>query len=274
MLEALQSLLPEQLDAYAPMMVGAITAFLILLIGWIASKWARRLLLKTMATRKVDRALGLFLSSIIQYLVLAAAVITALSRVGVESTSFVAILGAAGLAIGFALQGSLSNFASGVLMLLFRPIDIGDRVTVAGHTGAVEEIGLFATTLGTPDNETIIIPNAKITDDSITNFAKKGSLRANVSIGVAYGTDIDLAMEAVIAACKKSELVLDSPAPTVAFDGFGSSSLDLLARPWCEPNNYPAMHHHVRIAIYKELEVRGIEIPFDQIVVHKASGAA
>ncbi len=159
------------------------------------------------------------------------------------------------------------------MMLLFRPIDIGQRVTVAGHTGAVEEIGLFATTMSTPDNETIIIPNAKITDDSIVNYSKKGACRANVSIGVAYGTDIDLAMEAVIAACKKSELVLDEPAPKVAFDGFGASSLDLLARPWCLPDHYPPMKHNVRIAIYKELDARGIEIPFDQIVVHKAGAA-
>jgi len=274
MLEALQALLPESMDAYAPMMVGAITAFLILFVGWIVSKWARRLLVNSLESRSVDRALVLFLASIVQYLVLAAAVITALGRVGVESTSFIAILGAAGLAVGFALQGSLANFASGVLMLLFRPIDIGDRVTVAGHTGAVEEIGLFATTLGTPDHETIIIPNAKITDDSIVNYAKKGKCRANVSIGVAYGTDIDLAMEAIIAACTKSELVLDEPAPKVAFDGFGASSLDLLARPWCLPNDYPPMQHNVRIAIYKELAARGIEIPFNQIVVHKAVGAA
>jgi len=274
MLEAMQALLPEQMDAYAPMMVGAITAFLILFLGWILSKWARRLLVKSLESRNVDRALGLFLSSIIQYLVLAAAVITALGRVGVESTSFVAILGAAGLAVGFALQGSLANFASGVLMLLFRPIDIGDRVTVAGHTGGVEEIGLFATTLGTPDSETIIIPNAKITDDSIVNYAKKGACRANVSIGVAYGTDIDLAMEAVVAACGKSDLVLDTPQPSCAFAGFGASSLDLLARPWCKPDDYPAMKHNVRIAIYKELDARGIEIPFNQIVVHKAVDAA
>ena len=270
MIEALRSLLPEQLDPYAPMMAGAATAFLILFFGWIASKWVRRILLKMLDGRNVDRALGLFLSSIVQYLVLAAAVITALGRVGVESTSFVAILGAAGLAIGFALQGSLANFASGVMMLLFRPIDIGHRVTVAGHTGAVEEIGLFATTLGTVDNETIIIPNAKITDDSIVNYSKKGMCRANVEIGVAYGTDISKAMEAIIAACEKSDLVLDEPKPSVAFAGFGASSLDLLARPWCLPDNFPAMQHNVRIAIYNELAARDIEIPFNQIVVHQA----
>lgn len=270
MLEALQALLPDKLDPYAPLLVGALMGFLILVVGWIVSKWTRSLILKGMMSRKLDEALARFLSSIAQYLVLAAAVIAALGKVGVQSTSLVAILGAAGLAVGFALQGSLSNFASGIMMLLFRPIDIGQRVTVAGHTGAVEEIGLFATTLGTPDNETIIIPNSKITDDSIINYAKKGKCRANVSIGVAYGTDINKAMAAISAACNKSELVLDEPAPSVAFDGFGASSLDLLARPWCKPDNFPAMQHNVRIAIYNELDAAGIEIPFNQIVVHKA----
>lgn len=143
-------------------------------VGWVASKWAHRLLLKVCLRRKIDEALARFAASIVRYLVLAAAVIAALGKVGIESTSFIAILGAAGLAVGFALQGSLSNFASGVLMLLIRPVDIGQRVTVAGHTGVIEEIGLFATTLSTPDNETIITPNAKITDGSIINYAKIG----------------------------------------------------------------------------------------------------
>lgn len=270
MLEAMEALLPEGLDPFAPMFVGALTALVILIAGWIVSKWIRRIILSVMQSRKLDEAVARFLSSIVQYTVLAAAVIAALGKVGVASTSLVAILGAAGLAVGFALQGSLANFASGVLMLIFRPIDIGQRVSVAGHTGVVEEIGLFATTLGTPDNETIIIPNSKITDDSIVNYAKKGSCRANVSIGVAYGTDIAQAMDAVEAACRKADLVLPEPAPSVAFAGFGASSLDLLARPWCLPDDFPGMQHNVRIAIYNELAARNIEIPFDQIVVHKA----
>lgn len=271
MLEAMRVLLPESLDPYAPMLVGALTALLILVVGWLASKWVHKILVNLCLRRSLDEALGRFLASIARYLVLAAAVIAALGKVGVESTSFIAILGAAGLAIGFALQGSLSNFASGVMMLLFRPVDIGQRVTVAGHTGAIEEIGLFATTLSTPDHETIIIPNSKITDDSIINYAKKGKIRANVSIGVAYGTDISKAMQVIARACAAADLVLTEPVPSVAFAGFGSSSLDLLARPWSLPDDYPAMQHNVRVEIYNALAEAGIEIPFDQIVVHRAS---
>jgi small conductance mechanosensitive channel len=270
MLEAMKVLLPESLDPYAPILVGALTAFLILTIGWIISKWSYRMVIRVIKKRELDAALGRFLASMLRYLVLAAAVIAALGKVGVQSTSLVAILGAAGLAVGFALQGSLANFASGVMMLIFRPIDIGQRVTVAGHTGGVEEIGLFATTLRTPDNETIIIPNAKITDDSIINYAMRGKVRANVSIGVAYGTDIAKAMDVIQKACASADLVLEEPAPDVAFGGFGASSLDLYARPWSLPDDFPSMQHNVRIAIYNALDEAGIEIPFDQIVVHQS----
>jgi len=270
MLDAMKALLPDSFDPYAPMFVGALTALVILTLGWILSKWVHRLIVKICVKRNLDEALGRFLASITQYAILAASVIAALGRVGVESTSLVAILGAAGLAVGFALQGSLSNFAAGVMMLLFRPIDIGQRVSVAGHTGSVEEIGLFATTLRTPDNETIIIPNSKITDDSIINYAYRGKIRANISIGVAYGSDIGKAMQVIQKACAGSELVLSEPAPDVAFAGFGASSLDLLARPWSLPDDFPSMQHNVRVAIYDALDEAGIEIPFDQIVLHQA----
>lgn len=273
MIEAMQSLLPEQLDPYAPMFVGALTAFLILAVGWLASKWVRATLLKVALRRQIDEAVARFLSAIAQYAVLAAAVIAALGRVGIQSTSLVAILGAAGLAVGLALQGSLGNFASGVLMLIFRPIDIGDRVTVADKTGAVKEIGLFATTLETPDNETIIIPNSKITDDCIVNYSRKGLCRANVEIGVAYGTDVHRAMDVIAKACAGADLVVSDPAPDVVFAGFGASSIDFYARPWCKPDDYPAMKHHVRVAIHDALDAAGIEIPFTQIVVHQAEGA-
>jgi len=271
MLDAMRALLPDRLDPFAELFVGALTALLILILGWILSKWARGLVVRLCKRRQFDEALGRFLGSILQYVILAAAVIAALGKVGVASTSLVAILGAAGLAVGFALQGSLSNFASGVMMLLFRPIDIGHRVSVGGHTGGVEEIGLFATTLSTPDNETIIIPNSKITDDSIINYSIKGTIRANVEIGVAYGTDIARAMDVIQQACAGADRVLKDPAPDVAFAGFGGSSLDLKARPWCLPDDYPSMQHNVRIAIYRALNGAGIEIPFDQIVVHRAA---
>ena len=153
-------------------------AFLIFVVGWTASKWANSLALRAFERRKLDPAMSRFLASLVQYGVLAAAVIAALDRTGVPSTSFVPILGSAGLAIGLALQGSLGNFASGVMILLFRPFTLNDAVSVAGHTGRVEEIGLFATTLITPDNETIIVPNAQVTGGSIVNLTALGRRRS------------------------------------------------------------------------------------------------
>ncbi|MEM7048315.1 MAG: mechanosensitive ion channel domain-containing protein [Acidobacteriota bacterium] len=260
---------PEQFSQYMPLVVQIATALAIFIVGWIASKWARALAMRVMRKSNVDEALARFLGAIVQYAVLAAAVITSLAKVGVETTSLVALLASAGLAVGLALQGTLGHFASGVMVLFFRPFDLGHRITAGGHTGAVNDIGLFATTLVTPDNEKIIIPNGEITGGSIVNFSERGKLRANISIGVAYGTDVDRAMAVMIRACQSCDKVLDDPAPSVAFDGFGASSLDFLVRPWSLPDDFPGMHHQVRLALNRELEAAGIEIPFDQMVLHK-----
>ncbi len=262
---------PEALEPWMPYIVGAALALLIFVVGWIVSKWAYALTLRMLRRNSVDEALARFLSGLAQYAVLAVAVIAALGKVGVETTSFVALLASAGLAIGLALQGSLSHFAAGVMTLLFRPYTIGDRITTAGHTGGVTDIGLFATTLTTPDNDTIIIPNGEVSSGSIVNHSKIGTCRANISIGVAYGTDIAHAMQVITNCLKTTEKVLPEPAPSCAFAGFGASSLDLLARPYSLPDDFPGMQHNARISIYDALNAAGIEIPFDQIVLHQES---
>ena len=264
-------LLPAPLQPYEGLIVGAATAVLIFVIGWIASKWVYLLCLRMARRASVDEALARFLSAIAQYAVLAIAVIASLSKVGVQTTSLVALLGAAGLAVGLALQGNLSNFASGVMLLLFRPFTLGDRVTVGGKSGKVREIGLFATTLLAPGNEKIVVPNTTITSDSIVNFTSEGTLRGAIQVGVAYGTDIAKTMEVMMEACNSVPAVLEDPAPTVIFTGFGASSLDFELRPWAATDDYLAMLHDVRVAVYDGLEAADIEIPFDQIVVHRAS---
>jgi small conductance mechanosensitive channel len=183
----------------------------------------------------------------------------------------VAILASAGLAIGLALQGSLANFAAGVMILIFRPFDLGDKVTAAGNTGKVNDIGLFATTLVTADNETIITPNSSITSESIINHTTRGTLRGNISVGVAYGANIDQAIQVMEKACRESDLVLEDPAPSVAFVGFGASSIDFVVRPWATSGDYLTMLHNVRVNLYDRLNEAEIEIPFDQIVVHNAA---
>lgn len=271
MIEALQALLPDALDPYAELFAGAIGALVIFILGWLVSKWVSFLVVRALRRGHVDEALARFLSGIAKYAVLVAAVVTALTQVGIAATSFVALIGAAGLAIGLALQGNLSHFASGVMLLFFRPFTIGDRVTISGLTGNVEDIGLFATRLKTPLNETIIIPNSKITDDSIVNFTSAGLYRAVVSVGVAYGTKYQEAEPVVLDAVRGVEGVKVDEGIDVVFDNFGASSLDLLVRAWCQADEAAKVRHRMRIAIYDALEAAGIEIPFDQVVVHTAA---
>lgn len=270
MIESLQALLPDSLDPYAHLFAGAIGALAIFILGWIASKWAAFLVLRATRRSHVDEALSRFLSGIARYSVLAATLITALTQVGIEATSFVALLGAAGLAIGLALQGNLSHFASGVMILFFRPFTIGDRVTAAGQTGNVEDIGLFATRLKTPLNETIIVPNSRITSDHIINYTSAGKFRAVVTVGVAYGTDLAEAESVIQAAVEEVEGVQAEDGIDIIFDNFGASSLDFIVRAWCDPTDALWVRHRMRHAIDRAFAAADIEIPFDQVVVHKA----
>ena len=246
-------------------------ALAIFVVGWIASKWAHSLVLKVIRSRKVDEALARFLASIVRYLVLAAAVIASLGKVGVETTSLVAMLGTVGLAIGLALQGSLAHFAAGVMILFFRPFTLGDVISAGGHMGVVKDIGLFATTLNTPDNETVIIPNGSVTGGPLVNYTVLGTRRGKVQIGVAYGADMQKVQEVLLAAAKRTELVLEDPEPAVAFVGFGASSLDFIVFGWSTADDYLGMLHNLRVSIYDDLNAAGIEIPFNQIVVHNAA---
>ena len=265
-------LLPPALQPYGGLITGAATAILIFVVGWIAAKWTHALCLKLARRAQVDEALARFLAALAQYAVLAMAVIAALSKVGVQTTSLVALFGAAGLAVGLALQGNLSNFAAGVMILLFRPFTLGDWVTAGGKTGTVKEVGLFASTILTPANETIVVPNAKITSDAISNFTARGTRRGAIAVGIAYGSDVEKAMGVMIAACKSVDTVLEDPPPSVYFSGFGASSLDFEVRPWVEAGDFAAMGHKVRVALYEAFAEAGIEIPFDQIVVHQEGG--
>ena len=240
----------------------------IFIIGWVVSKWANRLTRKLV--NKYDPTLTGFLAGIAQYTILAMAIITALAAVGIQTTSLVAVFASAGLAVGLALQGSLGNFASGVMILIFRPFQLGHRVTAAGHFGDIEDIGIFATTMVTLQNETIIVPNSAITGGAIINYTQKGKLRYSVEVGVAYGNDIAKVTEILLAGAKKADLVLQDPAPEVAFVGLGASSLDFLVHVWSTPDDYINLQTTARKAVYDALNEAGIEIPFSQLVVHKA----
>ncbi len=267
----MQDLFPDWLQPYLPLIKSIALAIAIFVGGWIASKIAAKTIRGLLTRRKIDQTVVRFLGSLTLYGGLAATVIASLGAVGVETTSLVAVFASAGLAVGLALQGSLANFASGVLILIQRPIGIDDVVEVVGKTGRVDEIGLFATTLVTLDNERITIPNSKITGDTVTNFTVLGTRRGAVDVGVAYGSDVGKVMEALAAAAKSVSEVLDDPTPGIAFVGLGASSLDFKVLTWCKAPDYLAMLSNLRRAIYEKLDEAGIEIPFNQIVVHQAS---
>jgi small conductance mechanosensitive channel len=257
-----------------PLLKGILYAILILGAGWIASKWANRLVVGGFRRKKLDEALGRFLAGIAQYTVLAAALITALGAVGIETTSLVALLASAGLAVGLALQGSLSNFASGVMILFFRPFNLGDKITAGGHTGAVEDIGILVTTMVNYDAEVMIVPNSAVMGGPIINHSRKDKIRVNIAVGVAYGADANEVIEILKKAAASCDLALDEPATNAYFLELGASSLDFMVQAWCIPDNWVQIQHDVRKACYEALNEAGIEIPFQQIVIHNAEADA
>ena len=260
---------PEPLQPYMPLIVGIVTALLIFGIGWLLAKWTHTLVAKLLRRRSIDESLIRFIASMMQFMVLAATVIAALSQVGIETTSLVALLGSAGLAIGLALQGNLANFASGVMLLLFRPFTVGDYIEGGGKTGTVEEIGLFATKMTTPENHRVIVPNGSITTNPITNYTTLGTRRATITVGVAYGSDIDQVQNLLLEAARSVDEVLDDPEPAVVFTSFGANSLDFAVQVWSKKDDFLAMQHEVRKAVYDCLGTARIDIPYAQVVVHQ-----
>jgi len=250
----------------------ALKAIAIFVIGrWVAK------LLASIANRLMQRAgmddmLRKFVRNIVYAILLTFVVIAAIGALGIQTASLVAIIGAAGLAIGLALQGSLANFAAGVLMIIFRPYKIGDLVQVAGTEGFVEEVDVFTTTLRLPDKTKIIIPNGQIMEDQITNYTEAEDRRLDLVIGIGYEDDIDKAREVLLAAVKESEFVLDEPAPAVSVANLGDSSVDLAVRPWVKSAKYAPASHEVTERIKKALDNAGISIPFPQRDVHIIKG--
>lgn len=265
--------IPESLQPYMPLIIGSVTALVIFTIGWILAGWLHGIVLKLLRRRKIDEAVVRFLASLAQWAVIAAAIITALARVGVETTSLVALFATAGLAVGLALQGNLSHFASGVMLLLFRPISIGDVVEVAGKTGKVDEIGLFATTLITPELTKIIIANSAVTGAPITNFTTLGKPRAAIRVVVAAGNDIGKVVEVLENAARSVELVLQDPAPAAVFSISEPNQLTFDVLVHAKPGDFGAMQPAVRRAVYDALAKANIALPVPSLVVHQPKPA-
>lgn len=248
-----------------------LTAIVIFFAGkWIARK-VTDFSVKLMEKSEVDATLVAFARNFLYILLLAFVIIAILGQLGIQTASIIAVLGAVGLAVGFALQGSLSNFAAGILLILFKPFTSGDFIESGGALGTVEEISLFTTTVKTPDNKTIFIPNAKITADTITNFSSKETRRVDLVIGVGYGDDLDKVRGVLEDILEKDERVLDDPLPTIGVLELADSSVNFAVRPWVKTSDYWSFYFDAVKNIKQRFDAEGITIPFPQRDVHMHS---
>jgi small conductance mechanosensitive channel len=234
---------------------------------WIA-KALRNVIKRMMTKGNVDEILISFVGNLTYIALLAFVIIAALNQLGIQTTSFIAIIGAAGLAIGLALQGSLANFAAGVLMIIFRPFQVGDYIEGAGVAGAVEKVQIFTTQLRTPDNKTIIIPNAKIMGDNITNYSAKDTRRVDMVIGVSYGDDLKKVREILEDILAKDDRILKDPAPTIGVLELGDNSVNFAVRPWVKRDDYWGTYFDVTETVKRRFDKEGISIPYPQRDVH------
>ena len=259
-----QEMLPL-ITQYGLQVLGAI---IILILGRIASNVLGGATRKGMEKSNAAPALIGFVSSMVRIGIMAFAVIAALAKFGIQTTSFIAILGAAGFAVGMALQGSLGNFAAGVLILVFRPFKIGDVIDAAGSKGKVVDIGLFTTTMNTPDNQKIIIPNGQVMGGTITNVNAYDTRRVDLTAGIGYGDDIGKAKQVLAGILEGHELVLEDPAPMIEVVELGDSSVNFVVRPWVNTADYWTVYFDVTRSIKEQFDANGISIPFPQRDVH------
>lgn len=263
-MEMLQSLQPL-LIAYGSKIFAAL---LIFLIGkWFARK-ITNILVRLLESRKIEITLIGFLEGIVYYTLLTTVLIAAAGQLGIKTTSFLAILGAAGLAVGLALKDSLANFSSGVMLILFHPFKVGDWVTIGGETGKVVQIHVFNTILNTGDNQRKIIPNGAIANDTVTNITANPTRRVDLVVGIGYDDDIRKAKETLEEILAAESRILPDPAPLVAVSELASSSVNLVVRPWVTTDNYWPVYFALTEKIKITFDERGISFPFPQQDVH------
>lgn len=255
----------DWLIAHGP---GIIVGLVILILGRWLAMWFAAIGRKAMIKGSIDKTLARFLSKLIYYALLAAVVIAAADQVGIKTTSFVAIFGAAGLAIGLALKDSLGNFASGVMLILFQPFKVDDYVTAGGVSGTVEQIDIFSTVLKTPDNQKIIVPNSSITADVITNVNAESTRRVDLVIGIGYDDDIREAKTTLENLVLSDSRILQDPAPQIAVAELADSSVNLVVRPWVKTEDYWDVRLELTEKIKLTFDEKGISFPYPQQDVH------
>ena len=259
------------LTTYGLDVVGAIV---ILVIGWMVAGWAAKVTRAAAErTRWMDATLKPLTASVVRYFLLIVTIVAVLNQFGVETTSVIAVLGAAGLAIGLALQGTLSNVAAGVMILMLRPFKVGDFVEAGGKAGTIKEVGLFGTELATGDNVFISVPNSAIIGGAITNFSHHGTRRIDIIVGIGYGADIDEAFEVLSGLAERDDRVLKEPAVHVSVRELADSSVNLGLRFWVNAADYWNVLFDLNKAVKQGLDAAGIEIPFPQRVIEIKNAA-
>ncbi len=248
--------------------INVIFAIVFFVIGIWVAKRATTLFRRVLERRKVDSMLTSFVANIAYAAIVAFVFIAALGQLGIQTASFVAVIGAAGLAVALAFQGSLSNLASGVLLVTFRPFDLGDFVEAAGVSGVVENISMFTTTIRTGDNKTVIVPNAALSSGIITNFSAQPTRRADMIFGVGYEDDLDKTRQIIEGVLAADERVLEEPAPTVAVSELADSCVNFVVRPWVASADYWPLYFATHETLKKRFDAEGINIPFPQTDVH------
>ena len=250
------------------LLVNLLAAAAIFIIGRWVARLVAGLIKKMMDKAKVDPALGKFVKSLLYNALLVFVIIAALGRLGVQTGSFIAIIGAAGLAVGLALGGTLSNFASGVLLIIFKPFTVEDFIEAGGAMGTVKGIQIFNTILNTPDNKKVIVPNAQVTGGNIVNYSANGTRRVDLVIGVSYEDDLKKARQVIESVLQADTRILPDPAYTVAVSELGDSSVNFVVRPWAKTEDYWDVYFGLTEAIKKRFDEEGISIPFPQRDVH------
>ncbi len=257
------------LTAYGFRVLGAV---LIFFIGrWVAGLLAATVG-KTMKKTNTEPTLIKFTVSLVNIALMTFVIIGALAVLGIQTASFIAVIGAAGLAVGLALQGSLSNFAAGVLMMIFKPFKVGDFIEAGGAKGTVKEIQIFNTVLASPDNIKVIIPNSQVTGGNILNYSVNGTRRVDMVVGVSYEDDLKKAKQVIESVLAKDTRILEDPAPTVAVSELADSSVNFVVRPWCKSADYWDVLFDTTTNIKIALDDSGISIPFPQRDIHIIDG--
>lgn len=264
----METILPKIYEWVSAFGLKLVAAIAILIIGKIVVNTIKKILIKVMNNKKVDPTVGSFTASLVYSALWIFVILAALAQVGIETTSFMAVIGAAGLAIGLSLQGSLSNFAAGFLIVLFKPFKVGDYVQAGGVSGTVQNITIFFTIINTVDNKKIIVPNGQIMNGEITNFTAEKTRRVDLTFGVGYESDLNKVKEILLSLISNHKLILKNPEPFVRLGKLADSSLNFTVRVWTKTEDYWTVFFDLTEQAKEEFDKHGINIPFPQMDVH------